>query len=331
MTVPACLTPTQFDALIRPISSDRVQQTQGQSHVEAWDIRRYLIRIFGFGGYDTETLECTCIERIVNEPGTIQYSNGGSNNRTVYTTVYRAQVRLTVKAPNGTPVARYEDGATGDAVNQPSLGDAHDMAMKTALSQALKRCATNLGDQFGLSLYNNGSRAGVVQRSLVAPGMDAGDLTGTDDQVMGGELDEQPQAVQDAAPARQEQQCPTQRPQQRQAAPAQRPVPAPAPERDDQPRGQPQPDTLREFVRLILQCRDPQVLARMRDGLGGRRANTVATQEIPVPIGEAAVRIGLIKPRTPVTLHQFIDACIAHIEQQGGMTLADAASVGAAA
>jgi hypothetical protein len=38
--------------------------------------------------------------------------------------------------------------------------------MKTALSQALKRCAVNLGDQFGLSLYNDGSQAPVVLRSL---------------------------------------------------------------------------------------------------------------------------------------------------------------------
>ena len=40
------------------------------------------------------------------------------------------------------------------------------MAIKTAESDALKRAASNLGDQFGLSLYNNGSSAPVVITTL---------------------------------------------------------------------------------------------------------------------------------------------------------------------
>ena len=40
-------------------------------------------------------------------------------------------------------------------MNQASVGAAHDLAMKSAISQALKRCAANLGDQFGLSLYSD--------------------------------------------------------------------------------------------------------------------------------------------------------------------------------
>lgn len=54
-------------------------------------------------------------------------------------------------------------------MNQPSLGDAHDQAMKTALSQGLKRCAANLGDQFGMSLYNGGSYDAVVLGTLAGP------------------------------------------------------------------------------------------------------------------------------------------------------------------
>jgi hypothetical protein len=33
----------------------------------------------------------------------------------------------------------------------------------------LKRCAINLGDQFGLGLYNNGSTAAVVRSTLAGP------------------------------------------------------------------------------------------------------------------------------------------------------------------
>jgi hypothetical protein len=55
-----------------------------------------------------------------------------------------------------------EDGATGSAQNLP-YGDAHDFALKNALSYALKRCAKSLGDQFGLSLYNMGQTEPVVR------------------------------------------------------------------------------------------------------------------------------------------------------------------------
>ena len=55
----------------------------------------------------------------------------------------------------------YTEWAAGDATN-PTLADAHDQAIKTAESQAFKRCAVNLGDQFGLSLYKNGSTDATV-------------------------------------------------------------------------------------------------------------------------------------------------------------------------
>jgi hypothetical protein len=171
------ITDAQFKFLTARIATARVQQNQGQSHLEQWDVRRHLIRIFGFGGFDVETIKCELIERLEHAPGTITVSKWVDGKKTEipneaarWTIVYRAEVRLTIKSPiDGSVLAVYEDGATGDSCNQPSVGDAHDQAMKTALSQALKRCAVNLGDQFGLSLYNNGSQTAVVQRTLVYP------------------------------------------------------------------------------------------------------------------------------------------------------------------
>ncbi|WP_367880534.1 Rad52/Rad22 family DNA repair protein [Salinispora arenicola] len=49
------------------------------------------------------------------------------------------------------------------------MGDCHDNAIKTAVSQGLKRCAVNLGDQFGLGLYNGGGVDAVVVRTVVDP------------------------------------------------------------------------------------------------------------------------------------------------------------------
>lgn len=154
------LTEQQVGFLLQPISGNRVRNLRGMSHLEAWDVRRQLIRIFGFEGFTIETLSLDLVAEREAKQG----------ERSRWTVVYRAQVRLTVKTTSGQVIATFEDAAAGDAVNQPSLGDAHDLAMKTALSQALKRCAVNLGDQFGLSLYNDGSRDAVVMRSLAYMG-----------------------------------------------------------------------------------------------------------------------------------------------------------------
>jgi hypothetical protein len=166
------LTEQQVAFLLSPISDKRVRNLRGMSHLEAWDVRRQLIRIFGFDGFTVETLKLD----LVHENGNPNYRKKNKQGEeygapyTAWTIVYRAEVRLTVKAVDGRPLTVFEDAAAGDAVNQPSVGDAHDLAMKTALSQALKRCAVNLGDQFGLSLYNDGSQTPVVLRSLAYMG-----------------------------------------------------------------------------------------------------------------------------------------------------------------
>lgn len=152
-------TDPQLTLLMRPVAPQRIGNVRGMAHMEAWDIRRQLIRTFGFGGWSLETIGLDLVAE--------RESKQGEKSR--WTVVYRAQVRLIIRGADGQEIARYEDGAAGDSINQPSLGDAHDMAMKTALSQAMKRCAVNLGDGFGLSLYNNGSRDAVVCWSAAHP------------------------------------------------------------------------------------------------------------------------------------------------------------------
>ncbi|MFG3244177.1 Rad52/Rad22 family DNA repair protein [Streptomyces sp. NPDC048157] len=155
----ARFSPYQLRMLHGGINGNRVRNLRGMSHLEAWDVRRQLIRIFGFGGFDIETIGLDLVSERETKQG----------ERSRWTVVYRAQVRLILKNSTGTAIAYFDDGAAGDSVNQPSLGDAHDMAMKTAFSQALKRCAVNLGDQFGLSLYNDGSQDPVVVFSAAHP------------------------------------------------------------------------------------------------------------------------------------------------------------------
>ncbi|MEU3656498.1 Rad52/Rad22 family DNA repair protein [Streptomyces sp. NPDC032161] len=166
----ARFSPYQLRMLHGGINGNRVRNLRGMSHLEAWDVRRQLIRIFGFGGFSIETLSLD----LVHENGEMRRKKNKQGQEygdpyMAWTVVYRAQVRLTVFDTSGCELSHWEDGAAGDSVNQPSLGDAHDMAMKTSLSQALKRCAVNLGDQFGLSLYNDGSRDAVVNFSAAHP------------------------------------------------------------------------------------------------------------------------------------------------------------------
>jgi hypothetical protein len=165
----SALTPDQYNFLASPLHPGRVQKANGHSHLAAWDIRRHLIRCFGFASWTVETLHLDLVRELEHPPESVKYANGGTNNRVIWTVVYRAEVRLTLLSEDGDELAHYDDAAAGDAVNQPSLGDAHDLAMKTALSQALKRCAVNLGDQYGLSLYKAGEAGASVMRTLTAP------------------------------------------------------------------------------------------------------------------------------------------------------------------
>jgi hypothetical protein len=159
------LTEGQLGQLLRPLNGRRVHKRDGMSYMEAYDIRAHLNRVFGFGRWSSDVVSMDLLFE--------QISEKSKNGRTweVVTVGYRAGLRLTIRALDGETLATYTEWASGDAINFPTTkrADAHDFAMKTAESQALKRAAINLGDQFGLGLYNSGSLAPLVQRSLATP------------------------------------------------------------------------------------------------------------------------------------------------------------------
>ena len=154
------LTKQQVDTLLRPIRPQRVLKAQGQSHVAAFDVIAHLTRIFGFEGWDKEILSLDLVhERIVEQ----------EDGKVRCWATYRCTMRLTIRDPEGRIIKFIEDAATGSAQNMPSVGDAHDFAVKNAVSYALKRCAKDLGDQFGLSLYNKGQTDALLGKTLVHP------------------------------------------------------------------------------------------------------------------------------------------------------------------
>ena len=77
------------------------------------------------------------------------FEQPAAKNAQRFDVCYRALVRLTIRDSAGKEVAHYENGSTATAQNQ-TRGDAHDLAMKSAISLAVKRAAIALGDQFGL-------------------------------------------------------------------------------------------------------------------------------------------------------------------------------------
>lgn len=146
------LTPEQVKELLKPIDPARVgKDGKGFSHVEAWDIRRTMNKIFGFGNWsaDVQRMELVSEREVQSKDGKMRWN-----------VIYRAQCTLRIGEMFG-DTSSYTEWAAGDATN-PTLADAHDQAIKTAESQAFKRCAVNLGDQFGLSLYKNGSTVASV-------------------------------------------------------------------------------------------------------------------------------------------------------------------------
>lgn len=156
----------QVKLLLMPIKGQRVgKDNNGFSHTQGWDIRRYLNRVFGFAGWSEEILKLDMVAERHIPNG--KRPDGAEKFK--HYIVYRATVRLTLYDTNGAMLAFYDGSATGTGNNLPDLGDAHDMAIKTAETQALKRAAINLGDQFGLGLYNGGQTAPVVEWSMAYP------------------------------------------------------------------------------------------------------------------------------------------------------------------
>lgn len=152
----------QVDTLLRGINPSRVlNDGRGHAHVSQQDVTAHLIRTFGFGNFDTRILSLD----LVFENNRTD-NNGKPSFR--WDVCYRATVELTVRNRRGETVATYENVSTGTAENQ-KRGDAHDLSSKSAVSLATKRCAINLGDQFGLSLYNKGQIPPLVRRTLVMP------------------------------------------------------------------------------------------------------------------------------------------------------------------
>jgi Rad52/22 family double-strand break repair protein len=131
----------------------RTREANGRelSYLEGWYAISEANRIFGFDGWNRETIEARCV--LTRE------------TRGTFLAVYIARVRVTVCAGAATIIR--EGHGTGEGRGL-SPGDVHDIALKAAETDATKRALATFGRPFGLDLYRK-SRAGSSQSPAQPP------------------------------------------------------------------------------------------------------------------------------------------------------------------
>jgi recombination DNA repair RAD52 pathway protein len=137
------LSDAQREALQSPIPADvvtqRTQAGQKLDYVEGWWVIDQLNSIVGNGDWGSEVVSLEHVLTVEKEGKA--------------TVTYRAIVRL--QGPFAPQM-----GVGFASSTQRSVGDAHEMAGKSAETDALKRAAVKLGRRLGLALYQKADDEG---------------------------------------------------------------------------------------------------------------------------------------------------------------------------
>ena len=132
----------------------RTREANGRelSYIEGWYAISEANRIFGFDGWNRETVDSRCV---------LARENRGS-----FLAVYIARVRITVHA-DGATIVREGHGSGEGRGSSP--GEVHDIALKAAETDATKRALATFGKPFGLELYRKVSRPSLQSRAGFQP------------------------------------------------------------------------------------------------------------------------------------------------------------------
>jgi len=144
--------PEQVAALAAPLDRANVRQReQGRgkvNYLEGWQLIAEANRIFGFDGWQRQTIAVRCVAQGERTIGRDQKPGWG--------VTYTARVRVTVNA-GGLPSLIREGTGAGHGIDT-DLGQAHESAIKEAETDAMKRALMTFGNPFGLALYDKQQR-----------------------------------------------------------------------------------------------------------------------------------------------------------------------------
>jgi len=144
--------PEQIAALTAPLDRTNVSyREQGRStvpYLKSWLVIAEANRIFGFDGWQRQTISLSCVNQSERTIGREQKPGWG--------VTYTARVRVTVTA-GGLPSLVREGSGAGHGIDV-DLGQAHESALKEAETDAMKRALMTFGNPFGLPLYDRQQR-----------------------------------------------------------------------------------------------------------------------------------------------------------------------------
>lgn len=115
-------------------------------YISGGDVKAALYRVFGSAGWSYHV-----VDQNHHHAATRQEEKGTGRVVERHTVSAWARVRLTIGNVQ-LPLAHREDVGVQVAADQPTLGDALDLALKGAVTDGLKRAAASIGPAFGLGL-----------------------------------------------------------------------------------------------------------------------------------------------------------------------------------
>ena len=149
-------TDTQARQLKAKLNGQKVRTRKANGttlhYIEGWYAIAEANRIFGFAAWDRRTVKTHCVWTGTDHP--------------YYLAAYTAKVRIRVRAGD---IIVTRDGSGSGEGRGLSPGQAHELALKSAETDATKRALATFGNPFGLALYDP-EQAGVRQpKGTVAP------------------------------------------------------------------------------------------------------------------------------------------------------------------
>ncbi|QKO02810.1 RecA-like DNA recombinase [Microbacterium phage Kelcole] len=145
------LTFRQIEELVKAINPAHVETKQRLTYLSQHQARAEMNRIFGYGNWDVDAGEPVLMYEY-ETPGT-----GNNVNKMYWRVGYRIKVTVNIRDLWGMPVASFTGVHAEQNAPQPDRGEAHALALTSVDSYAMRRALINLGDRFGLGLYDGGS------------------------------------------------------------------------------------------------------------------------------------------------------------------------------